>query len=184
MQLKDYYPPFLLQSRIFTACLESRQPEHDALAAAIPDIINQCFVLTATWGLAFWEKELAIPTVESKPIAYRRSVILAKLRGAGTTTKAMIENAAAAYSNGEVEVTEYPAQKRFVVKFVGQHGIPPNMADLTNTIEIIKPAHLGYGYEYRYLIWDELDARAITWDELDALGLTWDQFEEGAWLNA
>lgn len=37
----------------------------------------------------------------------RRTRILNKLRGAGTTTKQMIQNVAESFSNGQVEIVEY-----------------------------------------------------------------------------
>jgi hypothetical protein len=68
----------------------------------------------------------------------------------------MIEEVAASYSNGEVEVIENPATYSFIVKFVGTRGLPPNMADLTVTIEEIKPAHISFTFEYVYRTHEEL----------------------------
>ena len=111
-------------------------------------LFHQLHVETATWGLAAWEKMLEIKTDVSAPIGFQRERILAKLRGAGTTTKNMIGQTAAAFSGAEVEIIDYPKESRFVIKFVGTLGIPANMADLTLAIEEIKPAHLNYSYEY------------------------------------
>ncbi|MDF2844790.1 MAG: hypothetical protein K0R00_3216 [Herbinix sp.] len=113
-------------------------------------LFNQLFVSTATWGLELWEKTYGIQTDISKPLSQRREILLAKLRGAGTTTKEMIKNVATAYSKGEIEIIEYPQESRFIVKFVGNLGIPDNMADLTKTLDDIKPAHLSYTYEYMF----------------------------------
>ena len=52
------------------------------------------------------------------------------------------------YSFAEVDVIENPADYSFIIKFVGTKGLPPNMADLTITIEEIKPAHLSFTFEY------------------------------------
>lgn len=113
-------------------------------------LFHQLHVETATWGLTAWEKMLEIKTDISAPIGFRRERILAKLRGAGTTTKNMIGQTAAAFSGAEVEIIEYPKESRFVIKFVGTLGIPANMADLTLAIEEIKPAHLSYTFEYLF----------------------------------
>ena len=122
----------------------------DALQTARDDLMAQMNVETATWGLVTWEKALGLVTDASKPNEYRRTRIMSKLRGQGTSTKAMIENVAESFSNGDVAIIEYNIESRFEVKFVGTLGIPPNMDDLTAALEEIKPAHLAYSYIYVY----------------------------------
>jgi uncharacterized protein YmfQ (DUF2313 family) len=141
------------------------------LIIAKDDLFSQLFVNDATWGLAKWEKALGLPTDISKTYAFRRERIQSKLRGSGTTTKEMIKQAAIAYSNGEVEVIEDPANYSFKIKFVGTRGIPGNMADLKLTIEEIKPAHLNVIYEFTYNTWSEVSTNK--WG--DVSGLTWYQ---------
>jgi hypothetical protein len=68
----------------------------------------------------------------------------------------MIDQVAAAYSGGEVEIIEHPETSSFIVKFIGALGIPANMADLSLTIEEIKPAHLSFTFEYTYRRWSEI----------------------------
>jgi uncharacterized protein YmfQ (DUF2313 family) len=118
-------------------------------------------VATATWGLDLWESELGIETDKLQNYLNRRELIIAKLRGYGTTTKKMIESVALAYTGGEAEIIEYPAEYRFVIKFKGTRGIPPNMNGLVNTIEAIKPAHLAFSFAYTYLTWDK--AKDLAW---------------------
>lgn len=135
------------------------------------DTLNQCFVSTATWGLARWEKILGISTDPSKPYAKRREIISAKLRGAGTTTKAKIRNVAIAFSGGEVSILEYPGEYRFVIQFIGIKGIPQNMAGLIEAINEIKPAHLSCTYKYTYTTWNLLN------------GLLWGGAEQKTWAE-
>jgi len=138
----------------------------EALKAARDDLLAQLNVETATWGLSIWEKALGLETDIDKPYEYRRTRIISKLRGAGTTTVAMIQNVAESFSNGQVEIIEYNEENRFEVKFVGTIGIPPNMDDLTAAIEEIKPAHLAYTFEYTYRTYGEL--AAYTHEQLSA----------------
>lgn len=168
--LMGYLPRYYEKSAIMKAIQEVAAPELGRLKYTVTDILSQYFINTATWGLALWEKELGIPIDTGKPTEQRRSVVKAKLRGIGTVTKAMIRQTAEAYSGGEAEVMEYPAEYRFVIRFTGQRGVPPNMGDLTRTIEGIKPAHLAVSFEYTYLYWDE--ARAYTWTAVSIK--TWD----------
>lgn len=136
------------------------------------DLVDQCFVQTATWGLLRWEEVYGIATNFSLSYEQRREIILAKMRGQGTTTVEMIQNTAIAFSGGEVEVIEDNAHYNFIVRFVGQYGIPQNMQAFKEMLEEIKPAHLGYTLEYRFVIWNELkpylwiELKPYTWDGL------------------
>lgn len=124
------------------------------------DMLDQCFISTATWGLDRWEKIFGITTDKSKSYERRREILLAKLRGSGTTTREMIKNVSIAFSGGEVAIQEYPGEYRFVVQFIGVRGIPQNMAGLINALNEIKPAHLTYEFKYTYTTWNQL---AMTW---------------------
>lgn len=128
----------------------------DTLISDKENLFNQFNVASATWGLAEWERAIGLDTDILKPLEFRREQIRAKLRGRGTTTKQMIVDVAKSYSNGEVEVIEDTANYSFKIKFVGTKGLPPNMADLTLTIEEIKPAHLSFVFEYVYRTHGEL----------------------------
>ena len=183
MLLREYYPNFLVYDSQFGQMLDVIQPEINSLEQSRLDLIDQFFIDTATWGLSVYESFLGIKTDISKLYDYRRSVIKSRLAGIGTTTIQMLKDMSLSFSNGEVDVIEYPAESRFVIKFIGLHGIPPNYDDYKQAVYIVKPAHLGVTYEFRFLIWDELDSKNMTWNQLDAKALTWDQFEEGGWLN-
>lgn len=180
-----YVPQFLRKAKAYKAIISTQGQEFDQLRTSIDDILKQFYVETATeWGLDLWEDMLGLKSYAGKPIEQRRSRIISKLRGMGTVTVSLIKNVVESYVYGTVEMTEQPETYSFTVKFIDTRGIPPNLDDVKAAIEELKPAHLAVEYEFRYLIWDELDAANITWDELDAKELTWDEFETGAWLNA
>lgn len=135
------------------------------------ELLDQCFIKTATWGLDRWEIVLGNTTDKSKSYERRREILLAKLRGSGTTTTDMIKNVATAFSGGEVAIQEYPNEYRFVVQFIGVNGIPQNMAGLIGAIEEIKPAHLAYSFKYTYTVWQQINmswqhAKQKTWGDL------------------
>lgn len=132
---------------------------------ASDDVKNQCLIATATWGLNRWEKVFGIDVDMSRSYEHRREVILAKLRGSGTTTKEMIKNVAMAFSGGEVAIQEFTEESRFLVQFIGIKGIPPNMAGLTKALEEIKPAHLAYSFKYTYTTWENV--KRILWNKAE-----------------
>jgi hypothetical protein len=73
-------------------------------------------------------------------------------------------------------VEEVPGEYRFIIRFIGILGIPPNMAGLIQIIEEIKPAHLAYEFAYMYTFWDSLNtiswntAGTGTWNDLRTFG--------------
>ncbi|HHV75529.1 MAG TPA: YmfQ family protein [Thermoanaerobacterium sp.] len=169
--ITNYVPPFILQSKIFQAIYNAENIELNNVNYSSQDLSDQCFIDTATWGLEYWEKFLGVDVDKTKSDAFRRERIKAKIRGYGTITKEFIQNVASSFANGEVEVIEYPNEYKFIIKFVGIKGIPPNMPDLTKTIEEIKPAHLSYEYQYTYNVWNFLSSKV--WNDLTPY--TWDQ---------
>lgn len=174
--LMHYLPNYWHEIKEMIALQESLGKEVGELDCKLNDLFSQCFIESATWGLDLWEKELGLKTNYKNSYEHRREMIKAKLRGAGTTTKAMIENVARAFSNGEVEVTEHNEEYYFEITFVGTKGIPSNMDGLKHTIEEIKPAHLGIEYIFTQLTWDDFDKYNKTWNMWDSLNLTWDEF--------
>lgn len=128
----------------------------NGIASGFNETIDQCFVSTATDLLSRYETIYGLSVDVSKSDIFRRERIIARARGTGTVTKQLIEDVAMSYSNGEVEVIESPETYSFKVKFVGTKGLPPNMGDLTLTIEEIKPAHLSFVFEYIYRTHAEL----------------------------
>lgn len=177
MDLMTFLPPFYEGNASMEELQTILSKDINTLASKFSETIDQCFVNTATSLLSRYEKIYGLQVDVSKSDEFRRERIKAKIRGTGTVTKQMIIDTARSYSNGEVEVIEDPANYSFKIKFVGTRGIPANMADLTLTIEEIKPAHLSYIFEFTYITWDELDGYNKFWDEWDTLNLTWDEFE-------
>ena len=105
-------------------------------------VMAQLWLQTASgWGLELWENAYGIPTEAGKNPDYRRTRIIAKPRGQGTPTAALIQSVASSFANGEAEVIEDSEHYMFTVKFTSMMGIPPNIDDLTSTIREIKPAH-------------------------------------------
>ena len=171
--LLEYLPNFYHNSDVIKTFMESNSIEVDTLKAYIEDLSKNLYVKTATWGLDLFEEELGLVTDKSISYEERRERILAKKRGNGTTTKAMIKNTAEAFSGGEVEVIENFNDYSFIVKFVGVLGIPKNLTLFKNMIEEIKPAHLNYELAFTYVVWDI--AKKFSWESISHK--TWTQLK-------
>ena len=128
----------------------------NALAADLGQTIDEQFVSTATQILSRYEKVFNLAVDVSKPDSFRRERISARMVSAGTTTKQMIADVSASFSNGIVEVTEDNTNNKFSVTFTGTIGVPANLVDLQVTIEEIKPAHLTVEYVFIYNTYNKL----------------------------
>lgn len=166
-----HLPEFYAGDPVVRMLLEVAALPVGDLLHGIQETLKQFYVSTASWGLSAWEEELGLTIDPTKPAERRREQLQAKLQGTGTVTKAMIVQTAAAFSGGTVEIVEYPAESRFVVKFVGVLGIPPNMPGFIQMLQTIKPAHLSFSFEYTYTLWDNV--KPLTWNTAEAQ--TWNQ---------
>lgn len=164
--LINHLPSFYHSSEFVRNFMESNSVEADILKVYIDDLIRNLYVSTATWGLDLFEEELGLTTNKSISYEERRERILAKKRGNGTTTKAMIKNTAEAFSGGEVDIIENFNDYSFIVKFVGVKGIPKNLALFKQMLEEIKPAHLNYELEFTYNTWDMIMSKNPKWNEV------------------
>lgn len=138
----DQYPAWWRQSPETVAILEALGSEAEALRADLRDLLAQCHVETATWGLALWEQQVGIPTDEGKAIEDRRAAVLSRLRGIGTVTVDMIRRVAESFSTAPVEIVEDAAGYHFDVKFIVNDGRPQDLSDYAAAINAVKPAHL------------------------------------------
>ncbi len=170
IDLLNLIPPFITELTEMYEMYISQGNEVGSLRHSMEDVIDQCFIMTATWGLGRWEAVFGIVTNHSLSYEQRREVLVAKMRGQGTTTVQMIKDVAAAFSGGEVEVTEDNPNHRFIVSFTSTKGIPENMQGFISMLEEIKPAHLAYEFKYWLTTWDEL--KNFNWNGLKVT--TWD----------
>lgn len=177
LNLMEYLPDYYTGNQTMESLQGIISNNINKLAKDLEETVDQCFIDTATYLLSRYEKVYGLNVDVTKSNEFRRERIRAKVRGTGTVTKQMIAQVARSYSNGEVAVIENNANSSFVVKFVGTKGIPANMADLTLTIEEIKPAHLSFTFEYTWMTWNEFDGYNKTFNQWDELNLMWDEFE-------
>lgn len=171
MRLLEYLRPALQESKEVQGLQEGLQKAVDGLWDAVESCMDQLDVESATWGLRLWEGALGLPVEVERPLAFRRSRIIAKLRGQGTTTVQAIQNVAASFSNGEVEVTEIPEEYRIKVHFVGAAALPPNLGDLMTALSEVIPAHLALEYAAEIKTWG--DVQDLVWSDGKELSWGW-----------
>lgn len=123
------------------------------------------------------EGDFLVAPDNKKTLQDRISILLAKLRGVGTTTPAMVKNLATSFEYGEIEIDEESKEDVLIIRFASVYGTPPNMVDFIAALTEVLPAHLLLEFIYKYLTWDDYESYNRTWDEWEALNLTWDELE-------
>lgn len=119
------------------------------------------------------EYEFGVVSDPSKTIEQRRAVLIAKLRGQGTTTPSAVLNIAASFDFGEISIDESSTPYTVRIVFEEFRGVPPNMADFIAALEEIKPAHLVFEYVYKYNTWGDYKSFHKTIGEWEEMGMTW-----------
>lgn len=179
-----YLPGYYQSSRVMRAIVQAQGAEIDKLRQAMDETLDQFFVNTATWSLGDWESELGLPEAPAQPDSERRARIISRIRGTGTCTIKLVKEVAESYDNGTVDAIQDHEGYTVIIQFIDTRGVPPNLDDMKAALRAVVPAHLEIQYEFRYLVWDDLDAQVLTEDQRDAMNLTWDIYETGSWLNA
>lgn len=151
--LKSHVPEAISQLKEFTELYNTQGVELDTIYYAVNDVVNQCFVNTATWGLTEWERFLALAIDESLQYELRRAKILAKLNQNMQVTPEQMAIIASSASGLEAYVVENVADYTFRVELVSQ-GKYLNIQVVLDAINEAKPAHLDYeiGIDYPSIV--------------------------------
>lgn len=167
VDLARYLPLFLEKDPTFSKTLKALSTEHEKQRLRLIDVTKQFFITTATWGLADWEEFLDLHPDPGDSDEKRRARVLIALRGSQTTTLSRVRDIINAYGNGYVE--EHNDQYYFIIFTTRTDDA--SIAEMRNTIEIYKPAHLGC---YVYLGWS-WDGK-ITFDGKYTYGTNMDEW--------
>lgn len=125
------------------------------------EIVNNAYIKTANEeSLNRMEKEFDIVASKSSTLDDRRSRLLSILRGQGVINILKIKTIAESFENGEVEIIPHFEDYYYIIKFVGEKGVPNRLDDLYSSIQEINPCHLGLQYEFLFEKWGELYGNA------------------------
>ena len=170
MDLMTLLPDYYDKNETMQRLQEILSAETETLDTKQDTAMTEFFISTASTLLSRYEKIYGISVDTSKTANVRRDKIKAKLIGAGTTTKQVVQEIAENYTGGSVEIIEDNANSKFTIKFTGTLGVPDNLYDINVTVEEVKPAHLEVSYEYTYNTWSNLNK--LTWGQ--AAAHTWE----------
>lgn len=132
------------------AILNALDRAGDRFLAAVEDHLQQLDVATATWALPLWENRHGIVPASDADHAGRRSTVMARMRGSGTATPALVQSVANAWKNGAVEVKE--TVHSVILTFVSAFGIPEDINTLISAVRAVIPADMLIEYDFKYLL--------------------------------
>lgn len=149
VNILKYMPDFLFAE--FKAAADSCSQEHEKLRLLLQDIFKQFFVVTATWGLAYYEDILAIKPNKFDSYEQRRDRILLRYQTHQTSTVKFMQGLVNRYIvDKSAQIVEHNDQYYFDVLFNKDSCF--DMRGLIEALELFKPAHLGYKrYEIQHL---------------------------------
>lgn len=119
----------------------------------ISGLKNEFFFDTLTeFSAKSYEKLMKITPYANASIEDRRSAIRARWRANGKNTIKLIQDICNSWDNGEIEA--HFVQGKIKLKFLASYGTPTRNAlqALINQIEEIIPAHIGYYFQYKFLL--------------------------------
>ena len=142
--ISRYLPQFLQTDEHFKGLLTACSTEHEKYRLLLDELSNQLYVQTATWGLADWERILALQPNATDDYEQRRNRILLYLQGRQISTIDFLERLVKRYlsSDGSDHIVEHNDQSIFHV-FIDS-GKVLYLKDLHEGLDTYKPAHLAY----------------------------------------
>lgn len=123
-----------------------------------------------------WEKFMELKAVSNYSLQDRIERVIYTIQAKGIFTPSFLKEQAKIFTNGEIDITENFNDYHFIISFTSVIGIPPNMDNFKEMVDLNKPAHLTYEIRIRYRTWGELSP--YKWKELEPF--TWDEIYQKA----
>lgn len=146
LRMVERTPAYYHYSKIFYAIQKAVADDLDELNTDQADIGPQLYILTATWGLRYWEEVLGLPTAIADGYELRRSRVLAAWRGIGNFGVDLIEAILSAYTADPFRAWLEVGTFTVVVDLEG------DLSDFNTAnaqVQNIIHAHLGLRYRWR-----------------------------------
>lgn len=113
-----------------------------------------------------WEKFMELEYKPDYTLQDRIDRVLYTLQARGSFTKEFLKNQGRLFLNGELEVDELFSQYNFIIRFTSIVGVPENIENFKDMVDLNKPAHLTYEFKFRYNTHGQLEI--LTHGEMEA----------------
>jgi hypothetical protein len=149
-ELKSYLPTYYNDSNEMNAICDTNGAEFDDIIFDVEDIVRQCFPQTSTWGVAYWEEFLGIPSNIDEDLSSRRAKIVTKISRTSPMTPFEMRKILKNFVDDVLISQSYEIYK-FDITLITRTKIDVIMENIIKEIEDSKPAHTSYEVAIDYL---------------------------------
>ena len=161
----------------FLDCVQSKINDINTILDRIANLSH--FNRLDAEGCKWWANLLRIVLPASMSLADKQAYIRAKWRASGHNSITLIKNICNSWENGQVDAeldTDEDDNLVIKLKFSGAYGIPSDVETLLKMIDEVRPAHIPYEMNYKFLLIRDIhEVKTIA--EMEELTL--DQFARG-----
>lgn len=148
VNILKYLPSFLNKDKQFQAANDADSEEHDTVRILLHDLLDQCYVSTATWGLSLWEELVGLEVPSADNYESRRANVEVLLRSNQSVTKKFLETILSKFvSGGSVNVIDIPSNYQIQVDVDVKTSL--DWQALLKALRVWIPAHIGYLTDFR-----------------------------------
>lgn len=108
-------------------------------------------------AVLLWENFLDLKPQLEWSLEDKRERIIYTLNSTKTFTPQFLKEQSLRFSNGEIDIEELFELFHFKIQFTSSIGVPSNLDNFVEMIEVNKPAHLTFEYLLRYRTHTELE---------------------------
>ena len=134
----------------------------------IKNLKNEFFFDTLNLSIPSYEKLMKLTPFADATKEERQSAIWARWLANGKNTIKLIQDICNTWENGEIDASF--VEGKIKLQFIGSYGIPSQSAlsALVKQIEDIIPAHIGFFWQYKFLLKKEIH-NVLTKSEMQQL---------------
>lgn len=165
------------RNNYLVAFFNALKNENEKIVVSINDLNKFIlFSLESEKIVKQWEIYLNLPDMPNWSLQDRRERIIYTINSNEICTVDFLKRQAMVFTNGEIDVIEDFANYHFVIQFTNMLGVPPNIENFREMVNVNKPAHLTYEIKYRYRTWGEV--KPFIWENLNKY--TWTEIRSRA----
>ena len=121
----------------------------ELISYAIPIIFNEKTI-------PVWEKWLDLSEALNWTLEGRRKRIINTINSNQSCTEQFLKDQASVFTNEKIEISQQFEEYNFIIQFISVIGVPPNLDNFKQIVNVNKPAHLTFDTKIRYRTHKEL----------------------------
>jgi stress response protein YsnF len=156
MKLSSYISKAANNSLV-SSLLESIETELEISKKVLETIKDNSLIISCDEStIEKWEEFFNITYPSDWTLQDRLEQVLYTKNGRGTFTIASLKEQANIFTNADIDVEELYDEYHFIIHFTSVIGVPSNLDNFKNMVNVNKPAHLTYEIVFRYRTHNEL----------------------------